>query len=110
MTAVAQILGGPDGIELVFIPELVAQLWRTVFFVAGLLLIARLWIDAVRPGLPGSVRWGALALTVFIGRALIVQAERWYAPVTVEGLPLLTAALACAWIAAARVGAGQAPR
>jgi hypothetical protein len=87
-----------------------ANVWRLVLWVAMVFLTERFMADAWRhrkrvgswrvPPADAAIVWGRMALIVFVGRSAIVQAEAWSAPVTLEGLPFTTLAVALCWVSA----------
>lgn len=87
-----------------------ANVWRLVLWVAMVALTERFMADAWRhyrrvgswrvPPKDAAVVWGRLALIVFVARSAVVQAEAWSAPVTLEGLPFTTLAVALCWVSA----------
>jgi hypothetical protein len=102
MMILAEVRGVIDpGTPLYFLPQWVADTWRTLLFLAILVLVLRMAYDAIHlRQIAAWVIWWRASLTVLLLDAAWVQIERWGDPLVVEGVPVTSVAVVlAAWSA-----------
>jgi hypothetical protein len=85
------------GTPIYWVPQWIADTWRGALFVAIAVLVLRMAYEAADDRQIASwVIWWRASLTVLLLDAAWLQAERWGDPITVEGVPVTSLAVALA--------------
>lgn len=90
---------GP-GTELDFLPETIVQLWRVAFIVLACHVLGQRLplLLSMNRALPTWARYGQAAVVLILIRSIVVQVQRWEAPLLLEGLPVNTAFVVLLWL------------
>lgn len=87
--------------EVRWVPVWLADLWRAGLWLWMVVLIgyyAQVALPAAkRGGWRSASRWGTAALAVFMFNGLVLTVGRLHERMVIEGTPVLTVAVFCAW-------------